>query len=136
MKLVVAEITRVRTLLNNSSAVNGEMPWEKADDGSGVRSVLLPNQTTPNGIKASLKIFVPAQTSSSDTRKSSRGLLLGSGGNTLRTLQNESKCRLTLKGKGSAKNSNDAAPGTDEEEDLYVLAEYEGTPAGRDQVFM
>ncbi len=81
-----------------------------------------------------MKIFVPM--TSTDVRKgSSRGLLLGAGGNTLRLIQSESKCKLTIKGKGSSKASHEVAPGTDtEEEDLHLLAEYDGPASGRDQV--
>ncbi len=80
-----------------------------------------------------MKIFVPM--TSTDARKgSSRGLLLGSGGNTLRAMQSESKCKLTIKGKGSSKGSHEVAPGTDEEEDLHLLVEYDGPASGRDQV--
>ncbi len=82
-----------------------------------------------------MKIFVPM--TSTDARKgSSRGLLLGSGGNTLRSMQSESKCKLTIKGKGSSKGSHEVAPGTDsEEEDLHLLVEYDGPASGRDQVY-
>ncbi len=109
------------------------MPWEQADDGTGIRSVLLPDQASVSGIRGTMKIFVPM--TSTDARKgSSRGLLLGSGGNTLRAMQSESKCKLTIKGKGSSKGSHEVAPGTDEEEDLHLLVEYDGPASGRDQV--
>ena len=110
------------------------MPWEKPDDGTGIRAILLPEFTSALGVRAVMKIYVP--TTSIDVRKgSSRGLLLGSGGNTLRAMQNESRCKLTIKGKGSSKSSHDPAPGTDtDEEELHVLVEYDGPASGRDPV--
>jgi hypothetical protein len=118
-----------------SSNGGTQLPWDKSDDGTGIRSVLLPEQTSALGVRVAMKIFIP--TTSIDARKgSSRGLLLGSGGNTLRAIQNESRCKLTIKGKGSSKSTTqDTAPGTDnEEEELHVLVEYDGPASGRDQV--
>mmetsp|Transcript_44960 Transcript_44960/g.141536 ORF Transcript_44960/g.141536 Transcript_44960/m.141536 type:complete len:437 (-) Transcript_44960:176-1486(-) len=104
-RLLLDEIDRVRQHLDASPEVP---PWT-AHEGEGISSVLESEEEISAGdVRAILKVFVPEEcygtTFHGDVRGgTSRGRLLGPSGQTIRWLQQESGCKIQLKGKNSLK---------------------------------
>ena len=102
IRLLVAEIERV-TAGTESLASNGN---GKLHGGDGITTVLAEETETGMGMcRAVLKVFIPeeciGQSSLGDIRGgTSRGRLLGPSGQTIRLLQQESHCKMQIKGKG------------------------------------
>lgn len=135
-RLLVAEIERVTA---GSEALAVHANW-KLHEGDGITTVLESEEETGTGmVKAVLKVFIPeectGQSQSGDIRGgTSRGRLLGPNGQTIRVLQQESHCKMQIKGRGSIKlreNQDAETMATDPQfahltEDLHVYAQYEG----------
>lgn len=83
-----------------------------------------------------MKIYIPMMSQPAGTGRSqtSRGLLLGPQGSTLRALTAESRCQIKLRGKGSGTEGKPLQTADDPGDELHVLVEYTGTPSGRDAV--
>jgi len=135
-RLLVAEIERV-TAGSEALAVNAN--W-KLHEGDGITTVLESEEETGTGmVKSVLKVFIPeectGQSQSGDIRGgTSRGRLLGPNGQTIRVLQQESHCRMQIKGRGSIKlraEQDEKTMAADPQhahllEQLHVYAQYEG----------
>eukprot|EP00960_Hanusia_phi_P078458 768818-Hanusia_phi.AAC.7 len=104
-RLLFEEIERVRQQMDASQDTQ---PWT-AYEGEGISTILEAEEEIGQGdVRAILKVFIPEEcwgtTFHGDVRGgTTRGRLLGPSGQTIRWLQQESGCKIQLKGKNSLK---------------------------------
>jgi hypothetical protein len=112
------------------------IPDSKPFLGFQVRSVLISEQGVGPNVKALMKVYVPltSQPAGQVRPQTTRGLLLGPSGSTLRALTAESRCTIKLRGRGSGTDAKSANPADEIGEELHAAVEYEGPAAGRDTV--
>jgi len=72
----------------------------------------------PNAVKKMRKIFVPVD---KYPDYNFIGLIIGPRGNTQKRMEKETGCKISIRGKGSAKDGKNKKPSPGDDEDLHVM---------------
>mmetsp|Transcript_11162 Transcript_11162/g.22407 ORF Transcript_11162/g.22407 Transcript_11162/m.22407 type:complete len:496 (+) Transcript_11162:238-1725(+) len=138
-RLVLAQIDAISNPSHDGFQVTETIPenWN-GDQGDGIRTELV---ELPKG--SAMKFFVPEEVAGDVRGGSTRGRLLGFKGQTMASLQEHSRTKMSIKGKGSVKFKDGSSEESHMHEEhyahlkepLHVYAVYEGLPEHRDNCF-